>query len=284
MEKRKNVLSILFINLALLFAVSCSYMKTDLGNETIDVSITQIKTSSGDTGVILSFNTVSSDLEIPDIVQGLPVLKLSFAKTSNISSLYSITIPSSVIEIDTFKGATSLSTVTLPEKLTSLPIFTGCTKLKNIIIPGNITQIPESCFEGCKALTVITLPDTIQLVGSEAFSGCTALDSFIIPKNVTKIDDSAFAGTALKELYCYPTEPPVILKTSFPKMELEEKTSGSNTESQTEETETEEDTESEKEKVYKKVFTLYIPAGSETLYKEKWNDFVDWRVIDIQTL
>ena len=36
--------------------------------------------------------------------------------------------------------------------------------------------------------------------------------------------------------------------------------------------------------VYKKVFTLYIPAGSETLYKEKWNDFVDWRVIDIQTL
>lgn len=261
MEKRKNVLSILFINLALLFAVSCSYMKTDLGNETIDVSITQIKTSSGDTGVILSFNTVSSDLEIPDIVQGLPVLKLSFAKTSNISALYSITIPSSVIEIDTFKGASSLSTVTLPEKLTSLPIFTGCTKLKNIIIPGNITQIPESCFEGCKALTDITLPETIQLVGSEAFS-----------------------GTALKELYCYPTEPPVILKTSFPKMKLEEDTSGSNTESQTEETETEEGTESEKEKVYKKVFTLYIPAGSETLYKEKWNDFVDWRVIDIQTL
>lgn len=264
MEKRNNIISVLSIGLVLLFVISCSYMKTDLGDESIDVTITQIKTTSGDTGVILSFNTVSSNLKIPDIVQGLPVLKLSFAKTSNLSSL---------------------STITLPKKLISLPLFTGCTKLNNIIIPENITQIPEGCFEGCKELTDIELPETIQTVGSEAFSGCSALDSFVIPKNVTKIDDSAFAGTALKELYCYPTEPPEILKTSFPEMKLEEeKTSESNTESQIEETETEEGTESGKEKVYKKVFTLYIPAESESIYKEKWNNFVDWRVIDIKTL
>lgn len=343
MEKRtKNKLAALFLGLALLFTISCSYMKTDLGDETIDVSITQIKTSSGDTGVILSFNTVSSNLEIPDIVQGLPVLKLSFAKTTNLSSLYSISIPSSVTEIDTFKGATSITTVILPQKLTSLPLFTGCTKLTNIIIPEKITQIPENCFEGCKALVSVSkpidntelaesfkgitiigknafsncsalksinlkdssitilneqtfynctslknikLPETIKTVGSEAFSGCSALDSFIIPGNVQKINNSAFAGTALKELYCYPIEPPEIFKTSLPKMKLEEETQNAdNAELQTEESVTEEATESEKEKVYKKVFTLYIPAESESLYKEKWDDLVDWRVIDIKTL
>ena len=389
----KNIIAIFFLSLTLLFTISCSYMKTDLGDETIDVSITQIKTSSGDTGVILSFNTVSSNLEIPDIVQGLPVLKLSFSKTSNMSNLFSIAIPSSVTEIDTFKGATSLENVELPNSITNLPSFSGCTKLKSVIIPETITEIPESCFENCKALksvskpttsdstesgeslngikeigksafsncsalktialettsitnlneqtfyncsllSTITLPETIQSVASEAFSGCTALTevngfelitslasvntkifnscknlssitvntqvevipadmfngctsirTFIIPENVTEIGSSAFAATSLEELYCYSSTPPKISKTSLPEMKVEEeKKTEDKKESTTDEEKIENSEESEKEVIYKKVFTLYIPNESESLYKEKWDDLVDWRVIDIKTL
>lgn len=343
MEKRmKNTLKVLFVSLALLINLSCSYMKTDLGDETIDVSITQIKTSSGQTGVILSFNTIPADLVIPSKLQDLPVLKVSFAKTTNLSSLKTISIPSTVTEIDTFKGATSLKIVTLPDSMTTLPSFSGCSNLESVILPEPITEIPESCFENCKVLknvskpeentetvgnlkgitvigksafnnctalnsialettsitelndltfyncaklSVVKLPDTIQSIDNEVFSGCSSITTFDIPENVTKIGISVFASTSLTKLYCYPKIPFDIAKTSLPEMLVEEEKQSEGTKESTTDEETIEDgEETEKEKVYKKVFTLYVPAESESLYKEKWENLVDWRVIEIKTL
>ena len=43
MEKRNNIISVLSIGLVLLFVISCSYMKTDLGDESIDVTIPGIR-------------------------------------------------------------------------------------------------------------------------------------------------------------------------------------------------------------------------------------------------
>ena len=362
-------------------------MKTDLGNEDIDVSITQIK-SSGKNGVILSFNTITSELEIPSSIQELPVLKIYFNKTTNLSSLSSITFeePSSVTAIDTFKGASSLTKIILPESLTELPSFQNCKSLETVKLSTNISEIPDSCFEGCtalvsvsknvgsgnlegitaigksafngctklasialettsitelmaqtffncSALTTVTLPETIQSVHTEAFSSCTALTevnrfelitslgksdtkifnsctklssitinaqveeipadmfngckditTFNIPENVKEIGNSAFAGTSLKELYCYSKIPPEISKSSLPEMKVEEEKKTEEKKESTADEETEEDVAVEEEIKYKKVFTLYIPAESESLYKEKWDDLVDWRVIDIKTL
>ena len=100
-----------FLSMIIMLVCSCSYMKTDLGNEAIDVSISQIKTSTGKEGVILTFNTVSSQLEIPETLQEIPVVKIVFADATNMSSLVSITIPASVTEIDTFEKASSLKDV-----------------------------------------------------------------------------------------------------------------------------------------------------------------------------
>ena len=388
MKKKTNrILPVFFICSLLLISISCSYMKTDLGNEDIDVSITQIETS-GKKGVILSFNTITSKLEIPSSIQELPVLKIYFNKTTNLSSLSSITFeePSSVTAIDTFKGASSLTEIILPESLTELPSFQNCKNLTKVKLSTNISEIPDSCFEGCtalvsvsknvgsgklegitaigksafngctklasialettsitelmaqtffncSALTTVTLPETIQSVHTEAFSSCTALTevnrfelitslgksdtkifnsctklrsitinaqveeipadmfngckaitTFNIPENVKEIGNSAFAGTSLKELYCYPKVPFIISKTSLPEMELKEEKQKEGTKESTADEETEEDVAVEEEIKYKKVFTLYIPAESESLYKEKWDDLVDWRVIDIKTL
>ena len=121
----KKITSAVFVSLLVLFLASCScYMKTDLGNESIDVSITRKKNASGNTGIILTFNEVSSELDIPDFLQGMPVIKIVFADATNLSSLTKITIPESVTEIDTFEKA-SITTVTLPKNLAYLPSFKG---------------------------------------------------------------------------------------------------------------------------------------------------------------
>ncbi len=203
MKKKTNrILPVFFICSALLLSISCSYMKTDLGNEDIDVSITRIK-SSGKNGVILSFNTITSKLEIPSSVQGLPVLKIYFKKTTNLSSLTSITFekPSSVAEIDTFKGASSLGSIVLPDSLTVMPTFQNCKALTEVTLSSKITEIPESCFEGCTALVSVSKQkksdseslEGIKIIGKKAFNGCTKLKSIALEtSSITKIKEQTF--------------------------------------------------------------------------------------------
>lgn len=205
MKKKPNrIFPVFFICSVLLLLISCSYMKTDLGNEDIDVSITQIEIS-GKKYVILSFNTITSALEIPASVQDLPVLKIYFNKTTNLSALTSITFDesSSVTEIDTFKGASSLGSIVLPDSLTVMPTFQNCKALTKVTLSSKITEIPESCFEGCSSLESVSKPVTgnsgsgnlngITAIGKSAFNGCTKLTSIALETtSITELMDQTF--------------------------------------------------------------------------------------------
>ena len=220
----KTIRPVLFLTLIILFFDSCScYMKTDLGDESIDVSITRKKDAAEKTGIILSFNKVSSVLDIPAELQGMKVIKIVFADATNMSSLKNITIPDSVTEIDTFEKASSLVAVNLPDNLAYMPSFKECSKLTEIAIPAGVVEIPESCFEGCESLATIykkgSSTDTlegIKAIGKRAFYnckalsaialettkitsleeltfyGCSKLDTITLPDSVQKIDDQAF--------------------------------------------------------------------------------------------
>ena len=223
----KTIRPVFFVILIILFFASCScYMKTDLGDESIDVSITRKKDAAENTGIILSFNKVSSVLDIPAELQGMPVIKIVFADATNMSSLKNITIPDSVTEIDTFEKASSLVAVNLPDNLAYMPSFKECSKLTEIAIPAGVVEIPESCFEGCESLATIykngSSTDTtdtlegIKAIGKRAFYnckalseialesteitsleeltfyGCSKLDTITLPDSVQKIDDQAF--------------------------------------------------------------------------------------------
>ena len=260
MKKKTNrIFPLFFICLLFLFSASCSYMKTDLGNENIDVSITQIKTSSGKTGVILAFNAISSELEIPSSVQGLHVMKISFYKTSNLSSLSSITFdkPCYITEIDTFKGATSLTTIELPDTITVMPSFKNCTKLETVTPSSGITVIPDSCFEGCSSLKTVT-----------------------IPEKVSKIGDSAFSNTKLKEIMCYPPIPPAISKPGLP--EKPKETTTSTDSSSTETTDTTGTTVPTNNSSIE--ITVYVPADSIDLYKKEWGEVLDLTKVAIKAI
>ena len=115
----------------------------------------------------------------------------------NCTSLESITIPSSVTEIEeeTFRECSSLKEITIPGSITEISLgdFENCTSLKTVIILNGVRRIGDFAFENCTSLESITIPDSVTSIGERAFLDCTNSNlSIDIPSSVTNIDSSAF--------------------------------------------------------------------------------------------
>ena len=159
------------------------------------------------------------------------------------SGLTSVTIPNSVtsIEIYTFYGCSGLTSVTIPNSVTSIgeSAFSVCSGLISVTIPSSVTSIGRSVFYQCSGLTSVTIPESVTSIGTNAFSGCSGLNTMTIPSSVTIIEPGAFNDcTSLTSITSYMTLPPIIENTIFPSL-------------------------------FKTGGTLYIPAGTRSLYVEK---------------
>ena len=124
--------------------------------------------------------------------------RIADSALNNMTSLVSVTMPSSVTSIGTyaFGGCTSLPSVTLPNSLTSIGdyAFGGCTSLTNVVIPDSVASMGRDAFWGCTGLTSVSLPDSLTRIKPSTFASCTALVSVTIPNGVTSIGDYAFNG------------------------------------------------------------------------------------------
>jgi hypothetical protein len=114
----------------------------------------------------------------------------------NCSSLTSITMPESVIELgwNSFYGCNSITHITIPKNVKSIgsEAFRNCSSLVSIVIPEGVTTIPSCAFYDCNALTSISLPQSLSSIESDAFSYCSSLTSITIPEGVTSIEWGTF--------------------------------------------------------------------------------------------
>ena len=170
--------------------------------------------------IVSSCGSSATSVEIPDEINGLPVVGIKENAFVNRSNLTSITIPDSVTSIgySAFSGCSGLTSVTIGNGVTSIGdyAFSGVTaeivwgddpqitsigyyafsgyQGKNLTIPDSVTSIGSGAFSGCSGLTSITIPDSVTSIGSSAFSGCSGLTSIVVPNSVTSIGDWAFSG------------------------------------------------------------------------------------------
>ena len=114
----------------------------------------------------------------------------------NCTSMESIFIPNSVTNIrsEAFRNCSSLYSVRIPDSVVSMSTrtFYDCISLTNAVLSRKLKQIGSHSFYNCKSLRQIDIPDAVSVIGRNAFQLCGSLESIIIPDNLTTISERAF--------------------------------------------------------------------------------------------
>lgn len=110
---------------------------------------------------------------------------------SNCDKIESVSLPSSVQEIDTsaFYWCTSLQQVTMQDGIKSIGnyAFFDCYSLKEFRMPDTVTQIGSQLFDGCTSLETAHLSTELKTLPDLIFNHCKSLKSIEIPDGVTTI-------------------------------------------------------------------------------------------------
>jgi hypothetical protein len=163
----------------------------------------------GDGIMITGYAGSKTEVRIPPVIQNLPVIEIGDGAFWNCTSLTSITIPDSVIDIEytNFYACTSLSAIKVDTGNTAYSSQDGVLYNKNktllhtypagktvasFIIPNSVTSIGHGAFWNCAKLTSVTIPDSVTVIGKSAFASCESLISITIPDSVTSIEKGAF--------------------------------------------------------------------------------------------
>ncbi|MCL2634394.1 MAG: leucine-rich repeat domain-containing protein [Oscillospiraceae bacterium] len=123
--------------------------------------------------VIVEYIGVETEVIIPEVIDGLPVIRIGWGAFKNNTELLAVIIPNSVVRIG---GG----------------VFEGCVMLNSVIIPESVTVIGGSAFFNCSSLTTITIPESVVTIGDWAFSGCVSLKSINIPDEIIRFGGDVF--------------------------------------------------------------------------------------------
>lgn len=182
---------------------------------------------------LVQYKNRTSDITIPDIIDGHPVTELGERLFSNEqSSATSISIPDTVkvIGIRTFENCKGITKITIPSSVEKIDeyAFNGCSSLSNIQFEGNIYDISDKAFNGTAWLN--NKPDGVIYIGTLAYalkgssnecyikSGTTHIKfggmdcrTIHIPATVKEILPYAFANTRVENIYFSEGTEPLII-------------------------------------------------------------------------
>lgn len=159
---------------------------------------------------IISYTGTSTEIRIPETLDGDPVLAADFGD----AKITGLIMPESMVDIscdnthlkycnvprevslDFLSKAPELEAVYLHDNRQEIEdyAFSGCTKLKEVRLPHYLTYLGERAFAGCSSLTSIHILNGIKKINSSTFQGCTSLTSVHIPDSVSSIDYQAFSN------------------------------------------------------------------------------------------
>jgi hypothetical protein len=170
-----------------------------------NTTVTHIMIGTGVTSIYyIGSLTLLQDI----VINGNTLTTIGGSTFSNLSSLTSINLPSSLITIGSaaFNNCTSLSSINLPSSLITIgsAAFNNCTSLSSINLPSSLSSIGTNIFEVCTSLTTVTVDESntnFKTIGNAlcSYDGSVLYSyydyvstSYIVPDSVTTINDLAF--------------------------------------------------------------------------------------------
>ena len=148
------------------------------------------------TGINKGFSGLYPNLDIPEEIDGKPVLKIANMAFQNNTDLVSVSLPESLKTMGegAFSGCPDLRQIDLSAamQVAELPpsFASYCTSLVGVIFhPDHHPAVGDYAFQGCKQLDEIRLSSN---VGISAFSGCTGLKSAVLGEEAALIGSRAF--------------------------------------------------------------------------------------------
>lgn len=261
----------------------------------------QVISASEKTAKLKRGADVSGVVNIPNEVNGFTVSTIGKAAFRELRNITAVTIPNSVITMErsVFDDCSSLTSVSIPGSVTSIGLspFTGCKKLTSVtvandnpvydsrnncnaiietatnklivgsiasVIPGSVVTIATRAFEDIRGMVSVVIPEGVTSIEEMAFFDCSDLKEVTLPSSLTSISVDAFCECpSITKVTSLITTPFAIDKWTFGI----------------------EDTNYPGyfNPVVYNTATLYVPAGTSTLYQatDGWSLFANIEEIDL---
>jgi uncharacterized repeat protein (TIGR02543 family) len=152
-------------------------------------------TLTNDEIYITGYTGETETIDMPDSLDGYPIVGIAEGLFLNNEELTEISLPSSLesISANLFYGCDSLLEITLPDSVTTIGAAAFKNSAMSLINFGySLTSIGANAFENCRGLLGVVLPESLLSIGNAAFKNCSTLTSIIIGTSVTTIGEYAF--------------------------------------------------------------------------------------------
>lgn len=147
---------------------------------------------TGDTGVVITGvnDTSITKLEIPDAIDGLPVVGIAYRAFAECANLESIVVDANNAALTSraSDGTECNAIISIADNKMVL----GC---KNTTIPENVKTIGPYAFTR-SGITKLVIPATVEQIEDTAFVNCASLQEIVVEGN-TAVKKSAFYGCDL---------------------------------------------------------------------------------------
>jgi len=183
--------AVLLITLLMLLAAFCVCAETSGSFE--------YTVNEDGTATITAYNDdVSTDVVIPDQIDGHTVTAIGRSAFYGKAALVNITLPDTLVTIGdyAFYMCKNVYSIALPDSVTAVGdhAFAACARLKYVTLSAGLTVIEPFTFASCTALESVTIPEGVEEIGTYAFSCCSRIKSAIIPQSIRTVGRFAFSS------------------------------------------------------------------------------------------
>ncbi|MEI8367290.1 MAG: leucine-rich repeat domain-containing protein [Planctomycetia bacterium] len=151
-------------------------------------------------GTIMGYHGLGGAVEIPSIIQGIPVVAIAKGAFQNNQTITRVVIPGSVAQIgeEAFAGDNHLASVIIRKGVRFIDdhAFSG-TALESVALPESVKAIGTGAFADIPTLKSARLGDGLVTIGALAFNRDSNLTRVTFGRSVATIGDGAFQAAGL---------------------------------------------------------------------------------------